>query len=214
MKEKLISLIISLGLIVTVGFKYFSYADTTVSGTVTATALNVRSGPSTAYDKLGYLAKGTKVEIIEVASNGWYKIKYKDGYGYVSNKYVKLGVYEGITTGNVNVRSGSSTSSSKLGYLTKGTKVDVVDVASNGWYKIQYKDGYGYVSYKYVKLNVEGKTTGNLNVSSGSSTAYSKVGYLTKGTDVKIVQICSNGWYKIEYKDGYGYISNKYVEIN
>ena len=149
-----------------------------------------------------------------MASNGWYKIKYKDGYGYVSNKYVKLGVYEGITTGNVNVRSGSSTASSKLGYLTKGTKVEVVEVASNGWYKIQYKDGYGYVSYKYVELNVEGKTTGNLNVRSGSSTAYSKVGYLTKGTDVKIVQICSNGWYKIKYNDGYGYISNKYVELD
>lgn len=181
---------------------------------ITTGSLNVRSGPSTAYDKLGYLAKGTTVEIVGKASNGWYKIKYKDGYGYVSNKYVKLGVYEGETTGNVNVRSGSSTTSSKLGYLTKGTKVDVVEVASNGWYKIKYKDGYGYVSYKYVKLNVKAKTTGNLNVRSGSSTTATKIGYLTKGTKVKIVQICSNGWYKIEYKDGYGYISNKYVELD
>ena len=88
------------------------------------------------------------------------------------------------------------------------------EVASNGWYKIKYKDGYGYVSYKYVKLNVKAKTTGNLNVRSGSSTTATKIGYLTKGTKVKIVQICSNGWYKIEYKDGYGYISNKYVELD
>ena len=63
MKEKLISLIMSLGLIVTVGFKDFSYADTTVSGTVTATALNVRSGPSTSYSVIGQLSKGSSVKI-------------------------------------------------------------------------------------------------------------------------------------------------------
>ncbi|WP_334299730.1 SH3 domain-containing protein [Terrisporobacter sp.] len=40
------------------------------------------------YSKIGSLSKGTKVEIVE-SKNGWYKIKYKSGYGYISASYVK-----------------------------------------------------------------------------------------------------------------------------
>ena len=46
MSKKLISLVISLTFIITIGFKEMVYADTYVSGTVTA-SLNIRSGPST-----------------------------------------------------------------------------------------------------------------------------------------------------------------------
>ena len=34
------------------------------------------------------LSKDTKVEIVEVSTTGWYKIKFKNEYGYVSNQYV------------------------------------------------------------------------------------------------------------------------------
>ena len=66
---------------------------TTVSnmtGTVNTASgsLNVRSGPSTGYSIIGKLSKGTKVTIVATASNGWYKIKYGSGYGYVSNSYI------------------------------------------------------------------------------------------------------------------------------
>ena len=52
MSKKLISLVISLTFIITIGFKEMVYADTYVSGTVTA-SLNIRSGPSTSYSILG-----------------------------------------------------------------------------------------------------------------------------------------------------------------
>ena len=47
-------------------------------GTVTADALNVRSGPSTSYGITTKLYKGDKVEILET-SNGWHKIKASNG---------------------------------------------------------------------------------------------------------------------------------------
>ena len=62
MKEKIISLAISLGLMTTIGFKDLSYADTTVSGIVTATALNVRSGPATTYSVIGQVLQGNDVK--------------------------------------------------------------------------------------------------------------------------------------------------------
>ncbi|MBC6695764.1 SH3 domain-containing protein [Terrisporobacter mayombei] len=61
--------------------------QTTKTGTVKASSLNIRSGYGTNYSKIGSLSKGTKVEIVE-SKEGWNKIKYKSGYGYISASYV------------------------------------------------------------------------------------------------------------------------------
>ena len=50
--------------------------------------LNVRKGSSTSYAILGKLKDNTKISIASKLSNGWYKIYYNNGYGYVSGKYV------------------------------------------------------------------------------------------------------------------------------
>ena len=47
--------------------------------------LNVRAGSSTKHKVLGKLNKGDKVTVIQTLSNGWIKIEYKGGFGYVSN---------------------------------------------------------------------------------------------------------------------------------
>ena len=199
----------------------------------TTAQLNVRKGSSTKYAKIGSLSKGAKVEIVSKLSNGWYKIKYNGTYGYVSGAYVKLdseqpkpGEDEKIiatgktTVSSLNVRSGPSSNYSKLGILTKGTKVEVVERYSNGWYKIKYKGSYGYVSGAYVSLDgskgeviATGKTTAGLNVRSGAGTGYKKIGHLNKGTKVEIVTKLSNGWYKIKFNSSYGYVSGDYVKL-
>ena len=199
----------------------------------TTEQLNVRKGSSTKYAKIGSLSKGAKVEIVSKLSNGWYKIKYKGTYGYVSGAYVKLdseqpkpGEDEKIiatgktTVSSLNVRSGPSSNYSKLGILTKGTKVEVGERYSNGWYKIKYKGSYGYVSGAYVSLDgskgeviATGKTTAGLNVRSGAGTGYKKIGHLNKGTKVEIVTKLSNGWYKIKFNSSYGYVSGDYVKL-
>ena len=199
----------------------------------TTEQLNVRKGSSTKYAKIGSLSKGAKVEIVSKLSNGWYKIKYNGTYGYVSGAYVKLdseqpkpGEDEKIiatgktTVSSLNVRSGPSSNYSKLGTLTKETKVEVVERYSNGWYKIKYKGSYGYVSGAYVSLDgskgeviATGKTTAGLNVRSGAGTGYKKIGHLNKGTKVEIVTKLSNGWYKIKFNSSYGYVSGDYVKL-
>ncbi|WP_434793382.1 hypothetical protein TPDSL_28300 [Terrisporobacter petrolearius] len=207
-------------------------------GKINTNSLNVRSSGSTNSSKLGTLSKGAIVEIVKVDKSGWYKIKYKKGYGYVSSSYVvdintndnsnnssngEIVIKKGkINTERLNVRSDTSASSSKLGTLSKGTVVEIIKVDKNGWYKIKYKRGYGYVSGQYVvDLNdssggttviKKGKiNTNTLNVRSSASTNSSKLGTLSKGTIVEIVKVEKDGWYKIKYKNGYGYISSSYV---
>ena len=56
--------------------------------TVTATELNVRKGPSIENDKIGSLANGTVVEVLE-HENDWYKVKLDDNKeGWISGDYV------------------------------------------------------------------------------------------------------------------------------
>ncbi|CEP46205.1 SH3 domain-containing protein [Paraclostridium sordellii] len=214
------------------------------TGTITADRLNIRSGYGTNYSVIGTLTNGSKVEIVE-SQNGWYKIKYNGTYGYVSGDYVKVdeqskpdvkpeepivkntGVVNATT---LNVRSGYGANYSKIGTLTNGSKVEIVE-SQNGWYKIKYNGGYGYVSGDYVKVDGQSKpdvkpeepTVKNtgvvnatiLNVRSGYGANYSKIGTLTNGTKVEIVE-SQNGWYKIKYNGGYGYgyVSGDYVKVD
>ncbi len=68
-----------------------STPETTVKTATATDNVNVRKGPSTNYTSLGILKAGQKAEILGTDSaTGWYKIKYNNGYGYVSNKYLKI----------------------------------------------------------------------------------------------------------------------------
>ncbi|MBW4874840.1 MAG: SH3 domain-containing protein, partial [Paeniclostridium sp.] len=209
------------------------------TGVVNATTLNVRSGYGANYSKIGTLTNGTKVEIVE-NQNGWYKIKYNGGYGYVSGDYVKVDgqskpdvkpdsnpqesnvMFIGtITADRLNVRSGYGTNHFVTGTLTNGAKVEVLE-SQNGWYKIKYNGTYGYISGQFVSKSDNGISSSNkigtvnattLNVRSGYGSNYSKIGTLSNGAKVEIVE-SQNGWHKIKYNGGYGYISGDYIKID
>ncbi len=62
------------------------------SGTVTASLLNVRSGPGTQYEPaITQLERNTTVTVLGIV-DGWYKIKHDsfDGEGYVSSSFVTV----------------------------------------------------------------------------------------------------------------------------
>ncbi|WP_088070449.1 N-acetylmuramoyl-L-alanine amidase [Gottfriedia luciferensis] len=137
-----------------------SKAATTQTGEVTASTLNMRTGPSTAYGKVLTLKKGNKLPILE-KKNGWYKTKFNNKSGWASDDYIKIVntatsttpkvLLSGeITAASLNVRTSPNTSGKVILALKKGTKVSVVE--KNGtWYKINTSKGYGWVSSTYVK---------------------------------------------------------------
>ena len=192
-------------------------------------SLNVRKSASTSSSVLGSLSNGSKVTIVETV-NGWYKIKYGSGYGYISSSYVSLSGVSSISSvgyvktngAALNVRRNASTSSSVLGSLSNGAQVEIVETLS-GWYKIKYGSNYGYVSSSYISMTQGNtntttqtayiKTSGSsLNVRESASTNSSILGSLSNGTQVEIVETL-NGWYKIKYGSGYGYVSSSYVSM-
>lgn len=63
------------------------YQATMYSTTVT---LNVRSEPSQEGTKLGMVGQDTPLSVTGKCSNGWYRINYNGGVGYVSGDYVTV----------------------------------------------------------------------------------------------------------------------------
>ena len=125
--------------------------DTTSTYMVTASTLNVRTGPSTSYSKASYqLTSGELVAVVSVA-NGWAQLS--DG-NYVSAQYLMAVTTSDdgsattmyVTCRTLNVRTGPSTSYSKVGTLSRGTSVEVVGTYGD-WAKLS--NGY-YVSMSYL----------------------------------------------------------------
>ena len=118
---------------------------------VTCDTLNVRSGAGTQYGKLGTLSRGTK--LTGQMENGWLKFSYEGQTAYCCGDYLQkvTGTPDGLTVicRTLNVRSGPGTSYSKIGTLSRGTVVDVLETLE-GWYKIAFGDGEGYVSALYL----------------------------------------------------------------
>ena len=88
-----------------------SYSTIKKVGRVTTSTLRVRTGPSTSYSIKRNIYKGYVVGIQKQYSNGWYKVKLKNGTtGYVCGDYLK------ITSGtSADLKSGSSTSDGNYG---------------------------------------------------------------------------------------------------
>ncbi len=124
---------------------------------ITSSSLKVRSGPSTGYDVITTINKGTTFNVLG-KSGSWYYIELSNGTkGYASADYIKKGSgYSTCTIANtsstVNVRKGPGTTYAVVTTVKKGEVVHLLD-DSGSWYKIKTAAGKeGYISGEYAKL--------------------------------------------------------------
>ncbi len=230
--------------------------QTTRTGTIVncSSWVSMRKSASSSSSRIAKLSKGVSVTILD-ASGSYYKISYDGKEGYVSSQYVQLSsgsnantnnntaaTGTGVTTGNINFRTGPSTSYSKVSGCSKVPKNASVEILgeSNGWYQVRYNGYTGYLSGEYVKLSSSGldvtnpdgssntstnnnaaaigtgTTTGSVNFRTGPSTSYSKVSGCSKVPKNVSVEILgeSNGWYQVRYNGYTGYLSADYVKVS
>ncbi len=157
--------------------------DSSFKATVTASVLNVRSGPSTNDIVISKINTGTEVEVLE-ESNGWYKVKLKNGQvGWASAQYLSTNSTSdnqensndqqdfsnevsisktGIVKADVlNIRSNPGTNNSIIGKLYNGESITVLS-EQNNWYKIKKSNGQtGWVSAQYISLNNDQQDSSN-----------------------------------------------------
>ena len=163
-----------------------------VGTVISNAALNVRTGPGTAYAIVKELKPGTRVTILETktigsmiwgkTSDGWVSMTYikldsaqqENGNGNTgstgntgSNNQTSSSITGKVTCASLNVRSGPGVNYSYVGSYSKGATVTVTQqktVGSTTW----GKTSKGWVSMAYIKLDET--TSGGTNTTTPSDT--------------------------------------------
>ncbi|NFK77812.1 CHAP domain-containing protein [Clostridium botulinum] len=154
---------------------------------VSCSSLNVRSNPSLSSAVIGGVSKNQTLSVIS-ESNGWSKIKYGSGVGYVSSKYL-YDENNTINSGNggsssnesvqpgfvklsnsssvLNVRSSANLSSNIIGSLKHGSSVSILG-KTGSWYKIKYDSKTAYVSSSYISSSNDSNSSSDTSSSKGT----------------------------------------------
>jgi peptidoglycan/xylan/chitin deacetylase (PgdA/CDA1 family) len=104
---------------------------------------------------IGEYNKADEVFVLAMGDNGWSKVKYNDGIGYVDSaslsedvvdkanyKAVKETVYANV---NVHIRAAASTTSESLAILNFQSSITRIGIGDNGWSKVTYKNKEAYI---------------------------------------------------------------------
>ncbi len=212
----------------------------TTTATVNADVLNVRSGKGTDTSIVGTLLNGETVTVLDNSDANWVKIRTASGLeGYVAREYLTGAETPSeptppetpneTTTATVNadvlnVRSGKGTDTSIVGTLLNGETVTVLDNSDANWVKIRTASGLeGYVHRDYLNFGSNAGGGGStakyaqvtadiLNVRSGMGTEYNKIGSVSYGEIVEVLDDSNAGWAKIKTSSGLeGYVSKDYL---
>ncbi len=122
------------------------------------TTVNVRSSDSEQADKVDKVTGGTKVEVLEQRVNGWTKVKVNGKEGYIKSEFLTVitvvnagdSIGQVTATSNVNVRAAASQDAERLGLLTGGTTVELLENLGE-WSKINYNGQVGYVKSEFLQ---------------------------------------------------------------
>lgn len=124
------------------------------------------------------------------------------------------------TTTTVNVRSSDSEQADKLGKVSGGTKLQVLEQRSNGWTKVDYEGKEGYIKTEFLQLAESAAgtetigtvtATTNINVRASASETADRLGVLSGGDSAELVGT-EGDWSKIKYNGQIGYVKSEYVQ--
>lgn len=223
------------------GYMSARYLDFGRSGSATVRYanggyVNLRSGPSTDAGVIMRVTSGSTF-YTQGSYGGWrYGYVYSGGspvYGYMSEAFLDTGTTTSVVTtrngGDVNVRSGPSSSYVSVGKLPSGTQVTVL-LKGNGWYMISAGGIEGFMSTQY--LSGSGSTIGS-NTGTSSTTAWvnnpistqvlnlretpsqsaRSIGQYRNGTKVKVVRRGST-WSEVYVGTRHGYMMTRYLSFD
>lgn len=139
-------------------------------GTVNASALRLRAQPNTSSTTLTQAYRGTTVDVLSDAVDGWYQVSFNGQVGYMSAEYLTVTPLtsvpeteqetsngEGHSTGQVilsrsstlSIRATASSSGERVGKVPNGTVLTLGECV-NGWYVVTYNGVTGYVDGQYI----------------------------------------------------------------
>ena len=131
--------------------------------------VNVRKEPTTDSEILGKIYNGAVAQILDVAGEDqdWFHVVSGSVEGYIKSEYFLYGDaaveavdsyvtrYATVLANRLNVRQEPGTDSKRIGYISHGEKVKLLEQQGD-WLLIQYtEDKTGYVAAEYVTVSEE-----------------------------------------------------------
>lgn len=164
-----------------------SYSGKGVGTAVAKGTMNIRSGAGTTSSSYGTISKGTAVEVLEILSNGWYKIVWPGascGYAYTSNKNGVYYTYTAKATAAASKNSAKPAAAKYADNSVKGTYKTTAnlnmrtDAGKGNTIICTIPKGKTVQCYKYYNVASDGSKW--LYVQYGDYTGYCHIGYLQK----------------------------------
>ena len=200
--------------------------------------VNLRSGPSTDSSVVYRIPSGS-VFHLQGNYGGWcyghVNIGSQQLYGYMYETFLDAGATSAVVTtkngGQVNLRTGPSSSYSVMGKLPSGTQVSVL-LKGNGWYLISGGGYEGYMSTQYLSGTGSSQGSGSgmtttsqtawvnnpkatqvLNLRESPSQNARSIGQYRNGTKVKVVARGAT-WCEVYVGTRHGYMMTKYLSFD
>ena len=168
---------------------------------VAQSAVNVRSGPGTGYDKLGELKAEERVRMNGVCAHGWIRIFYNDGTGYVSASYLNT------EDGSISLEAlAAEVARMEIGTLgaeqPKETEQETEEETETTETSQAVEETAGAGT---------AKAKSPVNVRSGPGAKHGQIGALVQDETVKVLDSSDQYWWKVEYKGREGYVYAPYL---
>ena len=114
--------------------------------------VNMRSGPSTNYNRIALLAPNTSVEVLAALPSGWSRVNHGGTTGYISSELISAAgapnqsvVRLYTNTAGVRLRSGPSTNYRIVDSFSVGTAVEVLENRADGWSRVRHGGNTGFI---------------------------------------------------------------------
>jgi uncharacterized protein YgiM (DUF1202 family) len=199
---------------------------------ITATALNLRSGPGLSYRVIKVLKDGARVTMTGKTARGWAQLVSGKSTGWSSMEYLA-----GSATGrpaiigtraakaDLDIRTTSGAASRTVAEAKKGTALSVTGAIQNGRAQIIYKDAIRWVTARYLtnsnsnlpsppklpKITGTRHATARLNVRSTYTDKYRLITEVPRGTEIKITGVVKNGRMQIIFEKAVRWVTAKYL---
>ena len=179
---------------------------------VTGDGVRVRSSAKNANNIIGKLNYGDILDVISL-ENDWYKIKYGNGYGYITYRYVSK-VDNNHTSKTIafikektKLKKSNSSSSNTIVSIPKNGVVKVLKEKTN-WTYVEYNEKTGYVKTKLLKKSTNKKEmavgTYTINYSLDNNSRKNNIVKIAKKLDKVVVKKGEKfSFTKIVGKSGY-----------
>lgn len=218
-------------------------------GAITTANIRLYASDSTDSDIITILFKGQQLSVLAQSPNGLSKVRYNEGDYFVETAFLAFydkmydissldaDIYSKGFAGvkgetfllskctfngeNGNVFASYSRDSDVIGTVYRGQEFYVLEDDVNGYIKIKYGDGIGYVKPQYFSIDDAVLTLGtqtatlsaNYRLYKSDSTESVRSNTIESGAEVTILEIQQNGWCRVMHDETEGYIESQFLNI-